>query len=459
MFRGTQKLRGLALVFLVASSGAVAQLPFSDSEQTSLAPMLKEVTPAVVNISVTGRNQMSANPLLNDPFFRRFFDIPEGGELPPQQSAGSGVIIDADEGYVLTNHHVVENADEIVVTLADRRSFDAELIGSDEGTDIALLKIDATALTAIRVGDSDELEVGDFVVAIGNPFGLGQTVTSGIVSALGRSGLQVEGAYQDFIQTDASINPGNSGGALVDLDGSLVGINTAIVTPAGGNVGIGFAVPSNMARDVTAQLLEYGEVRRGRLGIGIQDVTPDLAEALDLSVDHGAVITQVEPNSAAEAAGLRAGDVITGFNGTEVEDSRDLANKVGLVRVGSSVEIAFLRDGQPREVTATIGSAPGGARAATPGPGTTIERLDGAQFRNLDSTHPQYGRVEGVLVASIEPGSPAARNGLQQGDIVTAVNRQSVSSVDELTAALDAAGPTVALNIVRDEGRLYIVIR
>ena len=459
MFMRTEKLCTLALVFLISSSAAVAQLPFFDTERPSLAPMLKEVTPAVVNISVTGRNPMSVNPLLNDPFFRRFFDIPEGGELPPQQSAGSGVIIDAERGYVLTNHHVVESADEIVVTLADRRTFDAELIGSDEGTDIALLEIDATGLTAIGIGDSDNLEVGDFVVAIGNPFGLGQTVTSGIVSALGRSGLQVEGAYQDFIQTDASINPGNSGGALVDLDGTLVGINTAIVTPAGGNVGIGFAVPSNMARDVTAQLLEYGEVRRGRLGIQIQDVTPDLAEALDLDVDHGAVITQVEPNSAAEAAGLRAGDVITEFNGADVEDSRDLANKVGLVRVGSEVEIAFLRDGQRREVTATIGSTPGGASASTSGRGTTVERLDGAEFRNLDSTHPQYGRLEGVLVASIEPGGPAARNGLQQGDIITAVNRENVSSVDELTAALDAAGPTVALSIVRDAARLYIVIR
>ena len=459
MFMRTEKLCTLALVFLISSSAAVAQLPFFDTERPSLAPMLKEVTPAVVNISVTGRNPMSVNPLLNDPFFRRFFDIPEGGELPPQQSAGSGVIIDAERGYVLTNHHVVESADEIVVTLADRRTFDAELIGSDEGTDIALLEIDATGLTAIGIGDSDDLEVGDFVVAIGNPFGLGQTVTSGIVSALGRSGLQVEGAYQDFIQTDASINPGNSGGALVDLDGTLVGINTAIVTPAGGNVGIGFAVPSNMARDVTAQLLEYGEVRRGRLGIQIQDVTPDLAEALDLDVDHGAVITQVEPNSAAEAAGLRAGDVITEFNGADVEDSRDLANKVGLVRVGSEVEIAFLRDGQRREVTATIGSTPGGASASTSGRGTTVERLDGAEFRNLDSTHPQYGRLEGVLVASIEPGGPAARNGLQQGDIITAVNRENVSSVDELTAALDAAGPTVALSIVRDAARLYIEIR
>jgi Do/DeqQ family serine protease len=460
MLTKTQKLRTLALVFLISSSTTLAQLPALDTERPSLAPILKEVTPAVVNISVTGRNPMRLNPLFNDPFFRRFFEIPEGGQLPPQQSAGSGVIIDAGEGYVLTNHHVVANAEEIVVTLADRRTFDAELIGSDEGTDIALLKIDATGLTAIEIGDSDSLEVGDFVIAIGNPFGLGQTVTSGIVSALGRSGLQIEGGrYQDFIQTDASINPGNSGGALVDLDGALVGINSAIITPGGGNVGIGFAVPSNLARDVTAQLLEYGEVRRGRLGIGIQDVTPDLAEALGLSIDRGAVITQVEPNSSAEAAGLRAGDVITEFNGTAIENGSDLANKVGLVRVGSDVEIAFLRDGQRREVTATIGEAPDSARAAAGGPGTTIERLDGAQFRNLDSSHPQYGRVQGALVASVEPGSPAARNGLQQGDIVTAVNRQNVSSVDELTAALEAAGPTVALNILRDEARLYIVIR
>jgi Do/DeqQ family serine protease len=457
MFTRTHALRTLALVFLVGSSGALAQLPFFDTERPSLAPMLKEVTPAVVNISVVGQSRVGLNPLFDDPFFRRFFDIPEGGQLPPQQSAGSGVIIDAESGYVLTNHHVVESADEIVVTLADRRRFDAELVGSDADTDIALLKIDAGNLTEIEMADSATLEVGDFVVAIGNPFGLGQTVTSGIVSALGRSGLQVEGRFQDFIQTDASINPGNSGGALVDVDGKLVGINTAIVAPAGGNVGIGFAVPVNMAREVTTQLLEYGEVRRGRLGIQIQDVTPDLAEALDLDIDRGAVITQVEPGSAAESAGLRAGDVIVEFNGTSVAGSNDLANKVGLVRVGAEVEIAFLRDGQRREVTATIGAATGGT--VTAGRGATIERIQGAQFRNLDSTHPQYGRVQGVLIASVEPGSPAARNGLRQGDIITAVNRQNVTSVEELTDALGAAGAAIALNIVRDDARLFIVIQ
>jgi serine protease DegQ len=454
-----RSLRSLALLLALSSAGgAAAQLPFLGSDRPSLAPLLKEVTPAVVNISVTSRGRTGPNPLFDDPFFRRFFELPEGGQLPPQQSAGSGVIIDAANGHVLTNHHVVANAEEIVVTLADRRRFTAELIGSDAGTDIALLKIDARNLTEIEIGDSAALEVGDFVVAIGNPFGLGQTVTSGIVSALGRSGLRVEGTYQDFIQTDASINPGNSGGALINLDGELVGINTAIVSPAGGNVGIGFAVPANMARDVTAQLLEYGEVRRGRLGIQIQDVTPQLAEALDLDVDRGAVITQVEPDSAAEAAGLRAGDVITELNGNPVEGSSDLANKVGLIRVGAEVEIAFFRDGRRQVVEATIG---GTAETAVAGgnQGTTIDRLRGAQFRNLDRAHPQFGSIEGVLVGSVEPGSPAARNGLRQGDIITAVNRQNVRTVQDLSSALRAAGSAIALNIVRDNARLFIVIQ
>lgn len=459
MLTKTARLRSLALILLMISSGAAtAQIPVLDGDRPSLAPLLKRVTPAVVNISVVGQSRAVQSPLFDDPFFRRFFDLPEGSQLPPQQSAGSGVIIDAVNGYVLTNHHVVENADEITVTLADRRRFDAELIGSDAGTDIALLRIDAPNLTDIEVGDSEALEVGDFVVAIGNPFGLGQTVTSGIVSALGRSGLRVEGSYQDFIQTDASINPGNSGGALINLDGELVGINTAIVSPAGGNVGIGFAVPANMAKDVTAQLLEYGEVRRGRLGIQIQDVTPELAEALDLGVDRGAVITQVEPGSSAEAAGLRAGDVIIEFNGGSVDGSSDLANKVGLVPVGSEVEVVYLRDGRRQAVAATIGSAAGGALTSAEEP-TTVDQLDGAQFRNLDPTHPQYGDVQGVLVSAVEQGSPAARNGLRQGDIITAVNRREVRTVTELSEAIRAASAAIALNIVRDNTRLFIVIQ
>ena len=449
------RLGVVALLVFVATT-AWAQWPFQSgsSDKPTLAPLLRDVTPAVVNISVTAPARVAPNPLMNDPFFRRFFEFPDRPQSAPQRSAGSGVIVDADSGYVLTNHHVIDGADEITVTLADRRQFDAELLGSDEGTDIALLQIEATGLTAIDIGDSDTLEVGDFVVAIGNPFGLGQTVTSGIVSALGRSGLNIEG-YEDFIQTDASINPGNSGGALIDLDGDLVGINTAIIAPSGGNVGIGFAVPTTMVTEVMEQLLEYGEVRRGRLGIIIQDVTPDLAEALDLDVRRGAVVTQVEPDSPAERAGLVPGDVIVRFNDDAVEGSADLRNKVGLVRLGETVDIAFIRDGDTEEVQAAIGRSSG---LAIDG-GETIDKLQGAEFRNLDPNHPQYGEVQGVLVSRVDQGSPAARNGLRQGDIVMAVNRMAVESVRELSNAIDRADSAIALNILRDNTRLFIVIQ
>ena len=454
-----QSIRGAraVVVLLIAAAGSAwAQLPLSaNGDKMTLAPLLREVTPAVVNISVMSQRPTAPNPLLDDPFFRRFFELPDQPRSVPQQSAGSGVIIDAQQGYVLTNHHVIADADEIRVTLADRRRFDAELIGSDDQTDIALLKIDADDLTALEIGDSDRLEVGDFVIAIGNPFGLGQTVTSGIVSALGRSGLGIEG-LEDFIQTDASINPGNSGGALIDLDGKLVGINTAIVSPAGGNVGIGFAVPVNMANQVTAQLLEHGEVQRGRLGIYIQDVTPELAEALELDVEQGAVVNQVEPGSAAENAGIRAGDVITALNDVPVRGSADLRNKVALTPVGQRVEITLLRDGRERTLSATIGEA---ASATLAQGGRQVERLQGAEFRNLDASHPSFGQVDGVLVAEIEQGSPAARNGLREGDIVTAVNRTPVGSVDELAEAIRGSSGAVALNILRDDTRLFIVIQ
>ena len=344
-----------ALAVAVIVCGVALPVPAASQEPPvpTLAPMLREVTSGVVNIAVRAKGP-SVNPLLNDPFFRRFFDLPDMQQQPRETSAsGSGVIVDARRGYVLTNNHVVAEADAIEVTTKDNQRYPARLVGRDPGTDIAVLQIQGQGLQAVPLGDSDRLQVGDYVVAIGNPFGLGQTVTSGIVSALGRGGLRVEG-YEDFIQTDASINPGNSGGALVDLRGRLVGINTAILAPSGGNVGIGFAVPINMARAVMDQLIEYGEVRRGRIGIAVQDLTPEIAGALQVGVAEGAVVAQVEPGSPAERAGLKRGDVVVALDGVQIHSATQVRNHVGLKRVGQAVALTIQRDGSRRVLTATI---------------------------------------------------------------------------------------------------------
>ncbi len=322
----------------------------------SLAPMLNEVTPGVVNIAVRGREAAAAdNPLLNDPFFRRFFNLPQQRERRTL-ATGSGVIVDAAQGYVLTNNHVVENAESIEVTTKDNRRFAAKLVGRDEETDIAVLKIAGGNLTAVPLGDSDRLQVGDFVVAIGNPFGLGQTVTSGIVSALGRS-LGIEG-YEDFIQTDASINPGNSGGPLVDLRGRLVGINTAILAPGGGNIGIGFAVPINMARNAMEQIVRTGGVKRGRIGVTIQDLTPELAASLGARHSEGAVISGVEASSSAERAGLRPGDIVVAVDGTPVRGASQLRNRLGFTPVNNQIALTVERAGADRNVQLRIDQAP-----------------------------------------------------------------------------------------------------
>jgi Do/DeqQ family serine protease len=361
---------------LVLMSGVAACMPAADSALAaapipevggaavpSLAPMLARVTPGVVNIAVRGKVR-AENPLLQDPFFRRFFNLPQRQQTEERetQATGSGVIVDAAQGYVLTNGHVVDNATRIEVTTKDNRRFTAKLVGRDTETDVALLQIPSQNLVAVPIGDSDRLQVGDFVLAVGNPFGLGQTVTSGIVSALGRSGLGIEG-YEDFIQTDASINPGNSGGPLVNLLGQVVGINTAILAPGGGNIGIGFAVPINMARRVMEEILRYGEVKRGRIGVAIQDLTPELAQAMNTKQTNGAVIARVESGSAAEQAGLHSGDLVVAVNGTAVRSGTQLHNMIGLSRIGDQVTLTVDRRGSEYSIPVRI--EPAAAAAAS----------------------------------------------------------------------------------------------
>ncbi len=339
---------------LFPALGGAAIPEVNGSPLQTVAPVVSRITPGVVGIAVRGRVRED-NPLLQDPVFRRFFNLREGPVERETQAMGSGVIVDAAQGYVLTNAHVVENANSIEVTTKDNRHLTAKLIGRDPDTDIAVLQVPGGNLTAVPMGDSARLQVGDFVLAVGNPFGLGQTVTSGIVSALGRS-PGIEG-YEDFIQTDASINPGNSGGALVDLQGRLIGINTAIVAPAGGNIGIGFAVPIDMARQVMDQLVRYGAVKRGRIGVAIQDLTPDIAQALGTSHTEGAVIARVERGSPAELAGLRSSDLVLAVNGAPIRNGSELRNRVGLARIGDEVELTIYRGGAERTLTVRVEQA------------------------------------------------------------------------------------------------------
>jgi Do/DeqQ family serine protease len=445
----------LFIACTVFSSAQASATWLATQSYPSLAPMLKKVLPAVVNVSTKSQVSIQQNPLFNDPFFHRFFNVPN---MPPQeqerQSLGSGVIVDAEKGYVLTNNHVIENADEITVTLRDGRHFSAKVVGKDPGVDLAVLHIKADNLTAMPIGDSSALQVGDFVVAIGNPFGLGQTVTSGIVSALGRSGLGIEG-YEDFIQTDASINPGNSGGALMNFEGKLVGVNTAIVGPTGGNVGIGFAIPSNMAKDVMEQLIKYGNVRRGQLGIYIQDVTPDLAKAMDLGNTTGAVISKVRKGSPAEKAGLEVGDVVTAVNGVNIQTADQLRNAVGLLRVGDEVTLKVFHNGAEREVRAVI-AEPHQEKVSAE---HIDKRLSGVKLGDIEPSHPLAGEVKGVEVLDVDKGSRAWEAGLRKGDIIVSVNRKPVQSIDDIDSAIKSGGNGILLNIRRGDGALFIIIR
>ena len=457
--RHTMVIRQLAVVtpayvilaVLIGVGSALAGIPpvVAEGKVPSLAPLLARVTPAVVNIAVLSGSPEEDNPLLQDPFFRRFFGLPDRPE--PQLSAGSGVIVDAAKGYVLTNHHVIRGAREVMVTLKDQRQFQAKILGSDAGTDIALLKIEPDNLTALPFGDSEALDVGDYVLAIGNPFGIGQTVTSGIVSALGRTGLNLEG-YEDFIQTDAAINPGNSGGALVNLKGELVGINTAIIGPSGSNVGIGFAVPSAMVRAAMGQLVQYGEVRRGRFGATTQDLTPDLAKALNLKSSQGVVVVEVAPGAPAERAGLKRGDIVTHVNGHKVRSSADLRNRVGLTPVGEEVELKVVRQGEERAIRARIERVQpaAGARATE-----AVPELAGVAVGNLESG----GQPQAVVVVRVQPGSPAWNHGLREGDVIAGVNRRKVRNTQELLSALRAASRPIVLNVLRGDSVVAIVLR
>lgn len=439
-----QTVRTFLLALLVtAAHTAAAALPATTTDKPlpSLAPLVKEVSPAVVSIATRGMRDAPPNPLMEDPFFRRFFGIPQ--QPREVRSAGSGVIVDAKNGYVLTNHHVVENANDIEITLFDNRTFKATVVGSDQGTDIAVLKLEKPAnLKEIKLGDSDRVQVGDFVVAIGNPFGLQHTVTSGIVSALGRSGINRD-AYEDFIQTDASINPGNSGGALINLGGELIGINSAIFSNSGGNIGIGFAIPTNIARSIMSQILQYGKVQRGLLGVSISDFSTETAKALGVDAREGALVQEVVPGSAAEKAGMKVGDVIVAVDGEAVSGASKLRATIGLKRQGDKIRLDVLRDGQQRKLVATLEERPDaeqvGAESIHPG-------LAGAELATYE---PGSGSFPGpgIQVLAVEAGSPAAQSGLRSNDIIIAVNRVRVRTLKELQ------------DITRDQSFFYLAVR
>ncbi len=432
-----------ALLSLGAIGSAALPDQVAGQPVQSLAPLVKKVSPAVVNIRVS-QTIATRSPFADDTF-RRFFGIPDEREVA---SAGSGVIVDAENGYILTNHHVVVNADRILISLINEDSLEAEVIGSDAATDIAVIKVDPINLVALPIGESDDVEVGDFVIAIGNPFGLGHTVTSGIVSALGRTGINRTG-YEDFIQTDASINPGNSGGALVNMNGELVGINSAIISRTGGNVGIGFAVPSEIARSIMRQILDFGEVRRGLLGVTITTIDEEGANALGAEVDSGALVSNIEPGSAAEQAGLLVDDIIVKVDDKKIDDSRELANAIGLKGSGEQVSIEYVRNGKSHQVTATLGQ-----QSVSRSTGTDIHPgLDGARFATNTTS-----RISGVDVTEVEPGSPAAQRGLRSGDMIIAVNRRSVENLRELRSI--ARGSRILFLLVqRGDRQLMLQIR
>jgi serine protease Do/serine protease DegQ len=444
-FRRTLSIAALLALFALAGCGNAGTLPPAVNGQPlpSLAPMLSKVSPAVVNISSTTHRRV-VDPFFSDPIMRQFFGVPPG---PPreqiEQSLGSGVIVDAHKGYILTNNHVVAGADDIRVTLTDGRNFKAKLIGADPATDIAVIQIPAKDLTALPIADSRKLRVGDFVVAIGDPFGLGQSATSGIISALQRQDLRQSG-YQNYIQTDASINPGNSGGALVNLRGELVGINSMIYSPSGASAGLGFAIPSDLAASVMQQLIKTGHVSRGSLGVEAQDLTPQVAAALGTTARKGALITEVVPDSPAAKAGLKPGDLVVAIDGTPIDDAQDLRNAQGLKPVGTTLTLDVQRGSKHLQVSAKLATDANTLAGASLDP-----RLAGASFTELPGNLRQQG-INGVGISDVQNGSRAAQQGLEAGDIVVGVNSTATPNLATLRHALAAHPRQLILTIVRD---------
>ncbi|MBU2893627.1 Do family serine endopeptidase [Colwellia sp. D2M02] len=439
----------LSSTMALSSLPAVAAWPTSVDGQTmpSLAPMLEHATPAVVSISVKGTHKVKQQ---NVPEAFQFFfgnRNPNQAQQRPFRGLGSGVIIDSDKGYIVTNNHVIENADEILITLKDGRQLTAKKLGSDAESDIALLQIEADKLSEIKLADSDELRVGDFTVAIGSPFGLGQTVTSGIVSALGRSNLNIEN-FEDFIQTDAAINSGNSGGALVNLRGELIGINTAILGPGGGNVGIGFAIPSNMMNNLVQQIIEFGEVRRGILGVAGRSVNNDIAQAMELKSSQGSFVEQVVPGSAADEAGIKAGDVIVELNGKNIRTFFELRAKISSIGANKKVKLTVIRDGDKKTFTVKLKQSEGSNIAAE-----SIHRmLEGAKLENDKNN-------KGIIIEEVAQGSPAQMAGLKSGDLITGINRSRIKNIAQLRDYLKDKDGVLALNIIRDNHAQYLMIR
>jgi len=448
----------------------------------TLAPLLERTTPAVVNISVSSKMKIPKNPFagqqFDDEFFERFFgergnpfkrddnddDDNEDGERT-MRSAGSGVIINARKGYVLTNNHVIAKADKITVTLTDRRQVEAEVVGTDPKTDIALLKIDLRGLTEVNLANSDQVKVGDYVIAIGNAFGIGQTVTTGIVSALGRSSFSRGDLYQNYIQTDAAINQGNSGGALINSKGELIGINSAILSRSGGSNGIGFAVPANMITGIMEQLISYGEVRRGRIGVGIQDITPALQEAMGLASRDGALVRQVEEGSPADKAGLKVGDVIVGFNGAEILDSDDIRNAVGAVERGRRAKISYIRNGKTSTAKIRVEAAPDDEDTDTTTPDgndttpSSLDAFDGATLGNIPKDSDAHGGTDGVLVTKVRRGSDAWEAGLRKGDIIRALNSKDIKNLTDFKKQIAKKQGAMFLSVQRGRNRVFVAVR